>query len=187
MLWPSRTQSPPKNQITMVKVSGKHIWWHQICLPDTLTIVIWLLGGDCVRLGQSIEKRSSWELWGWFALLKTTLCKKGGTLPGFLRPAGGGGGCLNTSPLRFSADSKKTAAVLTYLIPHLFATFVKVSILGLARSGHQVRSSDHTYLTKKLQSRPSYSVWGKVMKLSEYDKVIGTYKIYISDFWYRWP
>ena len=81
MLWPSRTQSPPKNQITMVKVSGKHIWWHQICLPDTLTIVIWLLGGDCVRLGQSIEKRSSWELWGWFALLKTTLCKKGGTLP----------------------------------------------------------------------------------------------------------
>ena len=81
MLWPSRIQSPPKSQITMVKVSGKHIWWHQICLPDTLTIVIWLLGGDCVRLGQSIEKRSSWELWGWFALLKTTLCKKGGTLP----------------------------------------------------------------------------------------------------------
>ena len=81
MLWPSRTQSPPKSQITMVKVSGKHIWCHQICLPDTLTIVIWLLGGDCVRLGQSIEKRSSWELWGWFALLKTTLCKKGGTLP----------------------------------------------------------------------------------------------------------
>ena len=81
MLWPSRTQSPPKSQITMVKVSGKHIWWHQACLPDTLTIVIWLLGGDCVRLGQSIEKRSSWELWGWFALVKTTLCKKGGTLP----------------------------------------------------------------------------------------------------------
>ena len=81
MLWPSRTQSPPKSQITMVKVSGKHIWCHQICLPDTLTIVIWFLGGDCVRLGQSIEKRSSWELWGWFALLKTTLCKKGGTLP----------------------------------------------------------------------------------------------------------
>ena len=25
------------------------------------------------------------------------------------------------------------------------------------------------------------------MKLSEYDKVIGTYKMYISDFWYRWP
>ena len=24
MLWPSRTQSPPKSQITMVKVSGKH-------------------------------------------------------------------------------------------------------------------------------------------------------------------
>ena len=28
---------------------------------------------------------------------------------------------------------------------------------------------------------------GKVMKLSEYDKVINAYKTYISDFWYRWP
>ena len=28
--------------------------------------------------------------------------------------------------------------------PHLFDNFVKVSILGHARSGHQVRSSDHT-------------------------------------------
>ena len=37
------------------------------------------------------------------------------------------------------------------------------------------------------QSRHGYNVSGKVMKLSEYDEVISAYKIYISDFWYRWP
>ena len=51
--------------------------------------------------------------------------------------------------------------------------------------GHQVSSSDHTL--QKLYSRAPASVWGKVIKLSEYDKVIGTYKTFISDFWYRWP
>ena len=45
---------------------------------------------------------------------------------------------------------------------------------------------DHT-LQKLYNRAPSYSVWGKVMKLSEYDKVIGTYKMYLSDFWYQWP
>ena len=67
-----------------------------------------------------------------------------------LRPAGG---CLNSEhpppPLRFFADSKKTAArsaaeFSPTLFPIFLATFVKVSILGHARSGHQVRSSDHT-------------------------------------------
>ena len=53
--------------------------------------------------------------------------------------------------------------------------------------GQVTRSGQVTNLTKTLQSCPSYSVWGKVMKLWEYDKVIGTYKMYISDFWYRWP
>ena len=62
-----------------------------------------------------------------------------------LRPAGG---CLNT-PLRFFADSKKTAArsaagFSPTLSPIFLSTCVKVSILGHARSGHQVRSSDHT-------------------------------------------
>ena len=51
----------------------------------------------------------------------------------------------------------------------------------------QLNLGGNTYLTKTLQSRPSYSVWGKVMRLSEYDKVIGTYKMYILDFRYRWP
>ena len=51
--------------------------------------------------------------------------------------------------MRFFADSKKTAARSTAgFSPTLslifLATFVKVSIMGHARSGHQVRSSDHT-------------------------------------------
>ena len=82
-------------------------------------------------------------------------------------PAGRGltfallGGCLNT-PLRFFADSKKTAArsaagFSPSLSPIFLATFVKVSILGHARSGHQVRSSDHTL--QKLHNRTPATVF----------------------------
>ena len=73
------------------------------------------------------------------------------------------GGCLNTPPpLRFFADSKKTAArsaaeFSPTLSPIFFATFVKVSILGHARSGHQVRSSDHTL--QKLYNRAPATVF----------------------------
>ena len=75
-----------------------------------------------------------------------------------LRPAGG---CLNT-PLRFFADSKKTAALRAAGLSPTFsliflATFVKVSILGHARSGHQVRSSDHTL--QKLYNRAPATVF----------------------------
>ena len=75
-----------------------------------------------------------------------------------LRPAGG---CLNT-PLRFFADSKKTAAHsaagFSPTLSNIFlATFVKVSILGHARSGHQVRSSDHTL--QKLYNRAPATVF----------------------------
>ena len=75
-----------------------------------------------------------------------------------LRPAGG---CLNT-PLRFFTDSKKTAArsatgFSPTLSPIFLATFVKVSILGHARSGHQVRSSDHTL--QALYNRASATVF----------------------------
>ena len=74
----------------------------------------------------------------------------------------GGGGCLNTPPLRFFADSKKTAArsaagFSPTLSPIFLATFVKVSILGHARSGHQVRSSDHTL--QKLYNRAPATVF----------------------------
>ena len=102
------------------------------------------------------------------------------------RPAGG---CLNT-PCGFSRIARKRRRCappdfhLPY--PHLFGNFCQVFDPGSCkvRSPGQVK---WPHLTKNLQSRPSYSVWGKVMKLSEYDKVIGTYKMYISDFWYRWP
>ena len=75
-----------------------------------------------------------------------------------LRPAGG---CLNT-PLRFFADSKKTAArsaagFSPTLSPIFLATLMKVSILGHARLGHQVRSSDHTL--QKLYNRAPATVF----------------------------
>ena len=109
-------------------------------------------------------------------------------------PAGRGltfallGGCLNT-PLRFFADSKKTAArsaagFSPTSSPIFLATFVKVSILGHARSGHQVRSSDHTL--QKLYNRAPATVFeGKLWSFRNMviDKVIGTYKMYILDFW----
>ena len=65
-------------------------------------------------------------------------------------------------PLRFFADSKKTAArsaagFSPTLSPIFLATFVKISILGHARSGHQVRSSDHTL--QKLYNRAPATVF----------------------------
>ena len=79
-----------------------------------------------------------------------------------LRPAGG---CLNT-PLRFFADSKKTAArsaagFSPTLSPIFLATCVKVSTLGHARLGHQVRSSDHT-LQKNYNRAPATVLEGKL-------------------------
>ena len=51
----------------------------------------------------------------------------------------------------------------------------------------QVTRSGQATTPYKLYNRHSYSVWGKVMKFSEYDSVIGIYKMYISDFWYMRP
>ena len=78
-----------------------------------------------------------------------------------LRPAGGGG-VFEHPHLRFFADSKKTAArsaagFSPTLSPIFLATFVKVSILGHARSGHQVRSSDHTL--QKIYNRAPATVF----------------------------
>ena len=77
-----------------------------------------------------------------------------------LRPAGEG---VFEHPLRFFADSKKTATrsaagFSPTLSPICLATFVKVSILGHARSGHQVRSSDHTL--QKVYNRATATVFG---------------------------
>ena len=65
-------------------------------------------------------------------------------------------------PLRLFADIKKTAALRVAgssptLSPIFLATFVKVSILGHARSGHQVRSSDHSL--QKLYNRAPATVF----------------------------
>ena len=69
-------------------------------------------------------------------------------------------------PLRFFVDSKKTAArsaagFSPTLSPIFLATFVKVSILGHTRSGHQVRSSDHT-LQKLYNRAPATMFEGKL-------------------------
>ena len=76
------------------------------------------------------------------------------------------GGVFEHPPLRFFADSKKTAArsaagFSPTLSPIFLATFVKVSILGHARSGHQVRSSDHT-LQKIYNRAPATVFEGKL-------------------------
>ena len=73
-----------------------------------------------------------------------------------------GGGVFEHPPLRFFADSKKTAArsaagFSPTLSPIFLATFVEVSILSHARSGHQVRSSDHTL--QKLYNRAPATVF----------------------------
>ena len=82
-----------------------------------------------------------------------------------LRPAGGGV-FERPPPLWFFADSKKTAArsaagFSPTLSPIFLPTFVKVSILGHARSGHQVRSNDHT-LQKPYNRAPATVFEGKL-------------------------
>ena len=57
-------------------------------------------------------------------------------------------------------------------------------------TSHKVRSPSQvkwSHYTKTLQSCDNYSVWGKVMKPSEYDKVISTYNTHISVLIWLWP
>ena len=104
-------------------------------------------------------------------------------------PCWGGGVFEHPPPLRFFADNKNGGAqrrrIPPTLSPIFLATFVKVLILGHARSGHQVRLSDH--ILQNFTIAPQLQCLRKGMKLSEYDKVVGTYKMYILDFWYLWP
>ena len=76
-----------------------------------------------------------------------------------LRPAGGGGGVW-TPPCGISRIARKRLFSPT-LCPIFLATSVKVSILGHARSGHQVRSSDHT-LPKLYNRAPATVFEGKL-------------------------
>ena len=73
-----------------------------------------------------------------------------------LRPAGG----VWTPPCGFPRIAKNGGAQRRLVFTFL-ATFVKVSILGHARSGHQVRSSDHT-LQKLYNRAPAIMFEGKL-------------------------
>ena len=68
-------------------------------------------------------------------------------------------------PCSFSRITRKrrrrVAGLSLTLSPIFLATFVKVSILGHARSGHQVRSSDHT-LQKLYNRAPATVCEGKL-------------------------
>ena len=100
------------------------------------------------------------------------------------RPAGGGGAL--EPPPRFIEDSENTAALRAAgfsptwppCFPQLLWKFRRKVMQG------QVKWPNFKI---SFQPRHGYNILGKVMKLSEYDKVISAYKIYISDFWYRWP
>ena len=109
----------------------------------------------------------------------------------YINPRPAGGGAFERPPLRFFGDSEKTAAhsaagFSPTLPPHLFHNFCEN--FGPrpceVRSPGQVKWPNYKIT---FPSRHGYNVSGKVMKLSEYDEVIGAYKTYILDFWYRWP
>ena len=96
---------------------------------------------------------------------------------------GGGGGWCNPLPCGFSGIS---FLLTVRLSPFLSTSFDPGPGQVQVRSFRQVTRSvkwPHFY-TKTLQSM---FVWGKVKKLSVYNKVISTYKTYISDFLYMWP
>ena len=53
--------------------------------------------------------------------------------------------------------------------------------------GQVTRSGQVTIPYKKFTIAPQLQCLRESYETSEYDKVIGTYKMYISDFWYLWP
>ena len=106
-------------------------------------------------------------------------------------PCWGGGVWTPPPPLRFFEDSEKNGGaqrrrVFTHLTPHLFRNFCE----NFGPRPCKVRSPGQVKWPNYKITFPSchgYNVSGKVMKLSEYDKIISAYKTYILDFLYRWP
>ena len=110
----------------------------------TCSQIYWLAAGSSLK-GRHLQVRQFWEkrplvvavshLHLHFPLNNSDIN---------LHPAGGGGGGVWTPPPRGFSRLARKRRFFTDLIPIFLATFVKVSILGHARSGHKVRSSDPT-------------------------------------------
>ena len=101
-----------------------------------------------------------------------------------------GGGCLNTPPCGFSRISQKrrrgAPPFLVHLIIHQFYTCCE----NFRPRSFKVRSPGHLkwpHLIKSFNVCHSYTEWPIALKLSAIAKSNSMYKMYISEFWYRWP
>ena len=124
----------------------------------------------------------NWIFWNWaFWPIVTSECQTVN-----LRRAGGRG-CLNT-PQVFAAISK-TAALRTAIfetpvdtsLPHMWKFQTQVT------QGHVTRSLQVTSPQKSFNARHSYTECPITLKLSAIDIRTSIFKIYTSEFWYRWP
>ena len=97
-----------------------------------------------------------------------------------LRPAEG----VLRTPSGFFQIVKKTRRRFWDTLPYIFsALVVKISGPGHVRSGHV----KWPHLIKSLNLRQSYTDWTIALKLSAIATSNSIYKIFISEFWYRWP
>ena len=110
-----------------------------------------------------------------------------------INPRTAGGGRLS-APLRFFADSEKTAArsaaKFTMAIqPTIWHISKKTMTRWHQRSRLQVTLGDLTSscVFRSLTSCQRHTSDPNSLTLAVYSKGIGVYNLYISDFWYRWP
>ena len=104
------------------------------------------------------------------------------------------GGAVIRPPLRFFADSGKTAArsAAKFAIavqPTIWHISKKTMTRWHQRSRLQVTLSDLTSscVFRSLTSCQRHTSDPNSLKLAVYSKDVGVYNLYISDFWYRWP
>ena len=110
-----------------------------------------------------------------------------------LAPAGGGW-FQPPPPLRFFADSEKTAArsAAKFAIavqPTIWHISKKTTTRWPQRSRDQVAVSDLTSscVFRSLTSCQRHTSDPNSLKLTMYSRSMGVYNLYISDFLYRWP
>ena len=77
--------------------------------------------------------------------------------------------------------------VLRLLLSHTSISHPSRKFQPEVISGQVTKSGQVTLPQKYLGFRCNYSFWGINTKLSGFDEGISTYKIYISEFWVRWP